>query len=47
MTGGGLAKKRVGHEVFLTEKGGGGLSKNIASEGRVQLLYYSGGKFDM
>ena len=24
MTGGGLAKKGVGHEVFLTEKGGGG-----------------------
>jgi hypothetical protein len=22
MTGGGLAKKGVGHEVFLTEKGG-------------------------
>ena len=31
MTGSGLAKKRVGHEVFLTEKGG--LPKNIGSKG--------------
>ena len=29
MTGGGLAKKGVGHEVFLTEKGGA--PKNIGS----------------
>jgi hypothetical protein len=38
MTGSGLAKKRVGHEVFLTEKGG--LPKNIGSKGPV--IYYSG-----
>jgi hypothetical protein len=31
MTGGGLAKKGVGHEVLLTEKGGP--PKNIGSEG--------------
>ena len=36
MTGGGLAKKGVGHEVFLTEKGGP--PKNISSEGGVQLF---------
>jgi hypothetical protein len=46
MTGGGLAKKGVGYEVFLTEKRG--LPKNIGSEVGVQrLFYYSGGKFDM
>jgi hypothetical protein len=44
MTGGGLAKKRVGHEVFLTEEGGP--PKNIGSEGGVQL-FISGEKFDM
>jgi hypothetical protein len=37
MTGGGLAKKGVGHEVFLTEKGGGA-PKNIGSKGGVQLF---------
>jgi hypothetical protein len=37
MTGGGLAKKGVGHEVFLTEKGGGA-PKNIGSEGEIQLF---------
>ena len=37
MTGGGLAKNGVGHEVFLTEKGGP--PKNIDSEGGVQLFY--------
>ena len=31
MTGGGLAKKGVGHEVFFTVKGGGA-PKNIGSE---------------
>ena len=40
MTGGGLAKKRVGHEVFLAEKGG--LPKNIGSEGGGPVIYYSG-----
>ena len=44
MTGGGLAKKGLGHEVFLTEKGGGA-RKSISSEGEVQL-FYCGGKFD-
>jgi hypothetical protein len=39
MTGCGLAKKGVDHEVFLTEKGGP--SKNISSEGGIQLFYYS------
>jgi hypothetical protein len=43
MTGGELAKKGVGHEVFLTEKWGA--PKNIGSEGPV--IYYSGEKFDM
>jgi hypothetical protein len=33
---GGLVKKGVGHEVFLTEKGGS--PKNISSEGGVQLF---------
>ena len=48
MTGGGLAKKGVGHEVFLTEKGGP--PKNIGSEGGGPVIYYSGiigKKFDM
>jgi hypothetical protein len=36
MTGGGLAKKGVGHEVFLTEKGGA--PKNIGSEGGSSYL---------
>jgi hypothetical protein len=46
MTGGGLAKNGVGHEVFLIEKEGGA-PKNIISEGGFQLFYYSAGKFDM
>ena len=37
MTGGGLAKKGVGHELFLTEKGGGA-PKNIGSEGGSSCL---------
>jgi hypothetical protein len=37
MTGVGWQKKGVGHEVFLTEKGGGA-PKNISSEGGVQLF---------
>jgi hypothetical protein len=37
MTGRGLAKKGVGHDVFLTEKGGP--SKNIGSEGGVHIYY--------
>ena len=36
MTGDGWQKKGVGHEVFLTEKGGP--PKNISSEGGVQLF---------
>jgi hypothetical protein len=45
----GWQKKGVGHEVFLTEKGGGA-PKNIGSEGRGPVIYYSGiigEKFDM
>ena len=45
MTGGGLAKKGVGHEVFLTEKGWP--PKNIGSKGGGPVIYYSGEKFDM
>jgi hypothetical protein len=48
----GWQKKGVGHEVFLTEKGGP--PKNIGSEGGgggvqlfILLWYYSGEKFDM
>jgi hypothetical protein len=40
----GWQEKGVGHEVFLTEKGGA--PKNIGSEGG-QLFYYSGEKFDI
>jgi hypothetical protein len=36
----GWQKKVVGHEVSLTEKGGP--PKNIASEGRGPVIYYSG-----
>ena len=42
----GWQKKGVGHEVFLTEKGGGA-PKNISSEGGGPVIYYSGEKFDM
>jgi hypothetical protein len=46
MTGGVLEKKGVGHEVFLTEKGGP--PQNIGSEGGGgPVIYYSGEKFDM
>ena len=40
MTGGGLAKKGVGHEVFLTEKGGGDQKYWFRRGGPV--IYYSG-----
>jgi hypothetical protein len=41
----GWQKKGMGHEVFLTEKGGA--PKNISSEGGGPVIYYSGEKFDM
>ena len=44
MAGGGLAKKRVGHEVFLTEKGG---HQKILVQKGGPVIYYSGEKFDM
>jgi hypothetical protein len=47
MTGGGLAKKGVGHEVFLTKKGGGGHLKILVQKGGGPVIYYSGEKFDM
>jgi hypothetical protein len=42
----GWQKKGVGHEVFLTEKGGGA-PKYISLEGGGPVIYYSGEKFDM
>ena len=49
MTGGGLAKKGVDHELFLTKKEGGGHPKILVQKGgfRRGLFCYSGGKFDM
>ena len=37
--------KGVGHEVFLTEKGGD--LKILVQKGGIQLFYYSGEEFDM
>jgi predicted nucleic acid-binding Zn finger protein len=42
MAGGGLAKKGVGHEVFLTEKGGGDV-KILVEKGRSSYFIIVGG----